>query len=109
MAEFTTASQGLDLQSQQLAFGTVIELLEIDCTPFGGSVYRITPSRAATGAISFLNMTFTPIPFKSEGWSWDGTGNPPRPTVTVADMDGIFLYETIKHQDLVGVKVRRWY
>ena len=108
MAEFTSAGQPLDAAAQKLNYGTILELLEIDCTPIGGQVHRICSSRQTTGSVQFLGMFFAPVPYQSEGWAWDGSGNAPRPEVTIADVDGIMLYEAALHQDLVGMKVRRW-
>lgn len=108
MVEFSSNTQQLDAQAQKLDYGTILELLEVDASAMGGSIHRIVNSRTDAGAVTFEGMIFTPVPFKSEGWAWDSTGSPPRPTVTVADVDGLLLYATMAAQDYVGVPVRRW-
>lgn len=91
-------------------YGQVIELLQIDLTPFGGTVYRIYNSRGVdnAGVITFLGVEWNPIPYVSEGWGQDGTGSTPRPTITIADYDGILLASALDYQDLIGAKVYKW-
>lgn len=108
MAEFSDESHELDAQSQKADYGTVLELLEIDASPFGGGIHRVVNSRPDAGVVVFLGMTFNPVPFQSDGWAWDGTGAAPRPNITVGDVDGLLLYATIATEDYVGVNVRRW-
>lgn len=94
-----------------LVYGQVIELLEIDLTPFGGAVYRIYNSidtGDALGEIEFLGVQWSPVPFESEGWGANGSGGTPRPVITVADFDSTLLTASIAYQDLIGAKVYRY-
>lgn len=88
-----------------------IDLLEVDCTNSGGDIFHITPTynrNSPDGSYSFRGMVFTPVPFESEGWSWNGDGTLPRPTVKIADTDGTLLNQVWAYQDIIGAKVTRW-
>ena len=99
----------IEQNSQKLDFGARIELLEIDGSAVGSTTYRITPNARADGApISFQGMPFVGVNMVTEGWIHDGTGGLPRPTITVADIQGTLMLEVMKHDGLVGVQVKRW-
>lgn len=92
-------------------YGAILEFLEIDLTPFGGSIFRVYNSIDRTdpvGDITFLGVNWVPVPFVSEGWAANGSGATPRPTITIADFDSILLAAAIEYQDLIGARVYRY-
>lgn len=97
-------------QAAGLTYGSILEFLEIDLIPFGGSVYRIfnSTSQNVNGTISFLSQTWNPMPFESEGWGADGSGSTPRPTVTIADFDGALMLQALQYDDLIGATIKRY-
>lgn len=91
-------------------YGAVVEFLQIDLTAMGESVYRFYNSIDITeplGEITFLGVDWKPVPYESEGWAVKGTGATARPTITISDYDGLFLFLS-SEIDLVGGKVHRY-
>lgn len=89
----------------------IIELVEIDLTPFGGTVYRVYNSidlGDALGEVTFLGETWSPLPFTSEGWGSNGSGATNRPVITLSDFDGILLSNSAAYQDLIGAVVYKY-
>lgn len=94
-----------------LTYGSVLEFLEIDYTDFGGEIYRIfnsVNSNAVDGTVNFIGAEWYPIPFDSEGWGANGDGSTPKPTVTIADFDGLLMMEALEYDDILGATVRRY-
>lgn len=85
----------------------LIELFVIDCTGFGGTVYRFTPHFADSGTITFAGNIYTSIPITSDGWEVTATGNQPRPTLTISNVNQTLLNAVITLGDIVGAKVTR--
>lgn len=96
-------------------YGRVLEFIEVHLddaiTGDGDEYFRVYNSwnnSDADGEISFLGVTWSPLPFQSEGWGADGSGGTPRPLITLADFDGTFLMASLQYHDMIGAKVRRW-
>lgn len=97
-----------------LVYGNVLEFIEIDCSDVTDdevSFFRFFNGfnqNDPNGEITFLGATWMPMQFNSEGWIRDGSGGEQRPTITFADVDGLFLLTAVQHEELIGAKVRRW-
>jgi len=93
-----------------LELGSVIEFLQIDLTDFGEGLIRVYNSIDLTSptSITFLGVTWEPLPFESEGWGFTASGSTPRPTITVADFEGVLLTHAADYQDLIGAEVTRY-
>lgn len=101
-----------------LAVDAVIELFELhyDNTLHGSTdvLYWHAGSNAdVTGNIAFNSNNYVRLPVKAEGFEFTNGGSLPRPTLTVANLDGavtallIGVNLTTPGNDLTGAKVRR--
>lgn len=86
---------------------SLVELFTLDCTAFGGSLYRFTPHFADGGTIAFGGNTYTSLPIYSEGWEVSANGTQPRPTLSVSNVNQTLLNAVITLGDIVGAKVTR--
>lgn len=96
-----------------LELGRIVELLSIDLTPVGGGLFNIyngfdESSVLSGNSITFKSLIFSPVPFTTSGWGYDGTGGTPRPEITIADFAGVLMAEVQENDDLIGCVVRRW-
>ncbi|UEM18978.1 hypothetical protein JL100_017995 [Skermanella mucosa] len=101
----------LDQQAEGLVLGARIELLEVDISSVveGAPTYRFTPNVTSTGDIVRYNgFVWAATALRTSGMLYDGTGGLPRPTLELADVNGILMMEAMKYQDLVGCTVKRW-
>jgi len=68
---------------------------------------------ALTGGIIWAGNTYASIPIAAEGFEQSSAGSLPRPTLTVANTDGIIsallldVNDVTPHNDLTGAEVRR--
>ena len=96
----------------------IIELFELhlDNTLHGSTdVYRFHAgaNAAITGNVVFNGNTYTRIPVEADGFEFTNTGSLPRPTLTIANLDGtmstllLLVNATTAGNDLGGAEVRR--
>ena len=96
----------------------IIELFELhlDNTLHGSTdVYRFHAgaNAAITGNVVFKGNTYTRIPVEADGFEFTNTGSLPRPTLTIANLDGtmstllLLVNATTAGNDLGGAEVRR--
>lgn len=91
---------------QSLDPGAILELFVLDCGPLGGSVYRFHPGTNELGtSVIWQGQTYQPFPVAVEGLEWTGKGSLPRPSITVANVDGTLGGLVRTYEDLVGAKV----
>lgn len=96
-----------DIQELRQGSG-LVELFDIDLTPFGGPLFRFTPNIRPTGAsLSFGGETYLPMPIVSSGFDGALTGNQPTPTISVSNVTRALMSSVIAYGDLVGAKVTR--
>lgn len=96
-----------DLQS--LDPGATVELFVLDSTAIsGGSVVRFHAGTNQVGtAIVWQGNTYSPFPVQAEGFEISGKGTLPRPTITVANVDGTVGLLVRDLEDLVGATLTR--
>ena len=98
--------------------GTVIELFELhyDSTLHGSSDilrWHAGSNANVTGNITWNGNTYTRIPVKADGFEYTNAGSLPRPTLTVANLDGTItalllgVNDVTAGNDLTGAKVKR--
>jgi len=94
-----------------LEYGQILEFLKIDFTSLGGSIFNIYSSfdtGDANGELTFLDQQWTPLPFKSDGWMFDGTGGGNKPTITISDANALLLTALFAFDDAIGIPVYRY-
>lgn len=93
---------------QTLSPGALVELYVLDMSIVGGGIARFHAG-LATGdqPIVFGGNTYSPWPIKAEGFEYNGKGQAPRPTMTIANVDMSITILNFSYQDLVGCKLTR--
>ena len=98
--------------------GTIIELFELhyDSTLHGSSDvlrWHAGSNANVTGNITWNGNAYTRIPVKADGFEYTNAGSLPRPTLTVANLDGTItalllgVNDVTAGNDLTGAKVKR--
>jgi len=101
-----------------LALNAIIELFELhyDSTLHGGSdILRFHAGSNADvdGNIVWSGNSYVRLPIKAEGFEYTNTGTLPRPTLTVANLNGAItalllgVNATTAGNDLTGAKIKR--
>jgi lambda family phage minor tail protein L len=100
----------LTQEIQKFETAGYIELFDINTTVIGGTqIYRYTPMNFSTTNVSWKNQLYIPFPIEATGFEWNGTTNsPPKPTLTVSNVNQFLMAAVISLGDLVGAKVTRW-
>lgn len=92
---------------QLLEQDAIIQMFELDARKFGDGILRFSPTSVDGGPVQFNGYVYQPLPIKAEGFAWSGNGPLPRPTLTLAAKDLVFLSLVISADDLVGCPVKR--
>ena len=91
---------------QSLSPSAVIELFVLDTSALGGSLYYFHPGTNGLGSsVVWQGVTYSPFPIQMEGFEWSSKGTLPRPTLTVAALDGVVGGLVHNLNDLVGATV----
>ena len=93
---------------QKLAPGAIVELFEVDLTPFGGDLLRFhAGTNQLTQNIVWQGNTYTAFPVQASGFEFTGQGQAPRPRLLVANVFGSITALVLQYDDIVGAKVTR--
>jgi len=93
---------------QKLDPGAVVTLFELDATAQGGSInYFHAGTNELNGDVVWQGNTYAKFPIVAEGFEYDGTGQIPRPTLTISNVTGLIGALVRDYDDLVGAKVTR--
>lgn len=106
----------LDAHVQGSALGAQVELIDIDLTNQGGTVLHIVPAPLLSfigesivpQSVTWRGNIYTPHPFETDGWEWNGDGEAPTPKFRTANVDLSFTGLNIQYSDLVGATLTRW-
>lgn len=106
----------LEAHVQQSSLGARVELVDIDLTASGGQVMRLVPTpillfvdgHNVPQSVTWRGNIYTPHPFETEGWEWNGQGEQPTPKFRTANVDLSFTGLNIQYNDLVGSTLTRW-
>ena len=71
------------------------------------TVYRFCPMINGTNPIVWQGKSYQPLPIKMEGFEQKSDGRLPRPTMTIANPEGIFSKIVHSNQDFANCKVTR--
>jgi lambda family phage minor tail protein L len=81
----------------------LLELLEIDLTSLGvPSIYLCN-----TQQVTYLGITYTLYPFKTEGYEKSGEGKLPQPTITFSNINGYVTDLLSIYNDFVNIPIHR--
>lgn len=109
-------SDNITRHTQLSDLGAKVELIDLDATALGDTVIRyFTPvdlfewlnGTAVMTNVLWGGHVYVPIPLKSDGWEWDGKGQPPTPKITLANVNGFFTAANIAFNDLAGAILTR--
>jgi len=93
--------------AQKLSQDAIVTMFELDARKFGDGILRFSNTSVDGLPISFNGYQYTPLPITAEGFTWNGSGTLPRPTLTLAAKDLVFLSLVVNSDDLIGCPVKR--
>lgn len=94
---------------QSLAPGAILELFILDSSSIagGGLTYFHCGTNELKQPVVWQGNTYQPFPVKSDGFAQNSNGAMPRPTMTVADINGIIGALVVSLGDLIGSTLTR--
>jgi len=90
-----------------LAQDALVELYEVDASTIGGTVYRFAQNDVYGAPVIWQGNTFSPFPLIASGFERKSNSSLPRPTLSVANVNGIISGICLATNDLIGAKVTR--
>lgn len=116
------ATTPIEAVIQRLEPGSKVKLISIDCTEFGGEVYRFHNYNVPhteqellaykdlitdipPKAITWQGNVYSCWPYEFNGVEQDGTGSSPTPTLSVSNLDGYVSALCFQLQNLYKAKV----
>ncbi len=103
-----TTPEAITTEIQKLEPSAVIELFEMDATAFGGDLLRFhAGTNGLTSNVVWQGNTYTAYPIKATGFDFTGSGQLPRPKLTVANITGQITLLVLTYDDLLGAKITR--
>jgi lambda family phage minor tail protein L len=96
------------LQTVLLSQSAPVELWELDLTPLGGTVYRLSNQLNELGqAVVWQGNTYAPMPIEATGFDRRANGPFPRPRVQVSNVLGTLGQLIRDYDNLRGAKLLR--
>lgn len=88
--------------------GDYVELYQLDTSLYSGPTYFFTSNiYSDASSLFFDGQEYQPIPIEATGFEWSGEGALPRPTLKVANIDGLIGSLASTYSDLLGATFRR--
>jgi lambda family phage minor tail protein L len=98
----------IETDIQKLAPGAIVELFELDLTPFGGDVLRFhAGTNELLQNVTWAGQEYVAFPVKASGFELNGQGQAPRPKLLAANTAGAITALVLQYDDIVGAKVTR--
>ena len=102
----------LQREVQKLTPSPVVELYELDLTKIGDDsiLYFHNGTNGMTNRleeVSFKGIRYVALPIVVKGFEMSGTGEPPRPSLTIMNVGGFLSSLVLKTNDLVGATFTR--
>lgn len=95
-------------QLQALQPSAMVSMFIIDATGIGGSFLRFYPgTNGASAPLVWQGNTYQPYPIDVKGMEITGQQAPPRPSLFVSNIGGVFSELCRNFNDLIGAKVTR--
>ena len=93
---------------QTLEPGAIVELFELDATLLGGDInYFHAGTNDLISSVIWQGKTYQPFPVSSRGFDKNSKGAIPRPTLSVANVNGLVGSLILQYNDLIGAKITR--
>lgn len=93
---------------QSLAPSAIIELFELQVGENKNDwLYFHAGTNELSGNVVWQGQTYIALPIQVEGFNINSQGSLPRPTLTIANIQGLFSSLIRKYDDLIGVKILR--
>lgn len=92
---------------QRLEQDAIVTLFELDARRFGDGILRFSNTVVDGSGPLFNGYQYTALPIKAEGFSFTSSGTIPRPSLSMAAKDLVFLSLVVSSDDLVGCPVTR--
>lgn len=93
---------------QKLEGDALIELFVLDLTDLGGSTFPFHNERVnGVGTIGFGGVTYHSIPFKAEGYAFNGTEQNAQPKIYIGAIGGQIRALAREFDDFTGAKLKR--
>lgn len=93
---------------QKLQPGAIVELFELDLTPFGGDLLRF---HAGTNLLRqnlvWQGNTYSAFPVMAAGFEFNGQGQQTRPTLRASNVAGAITALVLQYEDILGAKLTR--
>lgn len=98
----------IETDIQKLESSSIIELFELDLTPYGGELLRFHAGTNELRAnVTWNGVVYTAFPVAASGFEFNGQGQAPRPKLVVSNVIGSITALVLQYDDLVGAKVTR--
>ena len=93
---------------QKLAPTAMIELFEVDLTAQGDTIYRFhAGTNGLLSAVVWQGQTYQPWAIQASGFDFNTSGQIPRPTLNVGNVNGAITALALLTYDCLGAKVTR--
>lgn len=92
---------------QGLTQDAIVTMFQIDASKVGEGLLTFSPTSNNGVPVKFNGIVYTALPIAADGFKWSGDGTLPRPTLTLAAKDLMFLSMVVNSGDLVGCPVTR--
>lgn len=103
-----TTPSSITSEIQKLTPSAIVELFVLDCTSFGGSLYRFhAGTNQLRGNVVWQGNTYMAFPIQVGGFEFSGNGQLPRPKLAVSNVAGTITALVLAYSDLQGAKVTR--
>jgi len=98
----------IETDIQKLEPSAIVELFEVDLTPYGGELLRFhAGTNELRAAVTWAGNAYTAFPVAASGFEFNGQGQAPRPKLLVSNVIGSITALVLQFDDLVGAKVTR--
>lgn len=98
----------IETDVQKLEPGAIVELFELDLTPFGGDLLRFhAGTNGLLANVTWNGNAYTAFPVAASGFEFTGQGQAPRPKLMVSNVAGSITALVLQYDDLVGAKITR--
>lgn len=103
-----TTPETITSELQKVAPSSIIELFQLDATPFGGEIYYFhAGTNNLTANVVWQGNTYNAFPVQITGFEFTSKGQLPRPTMAVSNVTSIITTLVMAYDDLLGAKVTR--